>query len=216
MPVSPERHEGGSVLSSAVILFPQRTWRNSWRRRKLRGRSYSSRRSRPRPRSRNWRMRSWSWTIRTISCRRRVGRGVCVQTTGPSGTGTADYFPFLAKHEVLRAEPRVTSSSDRVALRPLSGCRCAVDQVPGGLFSARAATEQVSATLRPMETPGHAKGANARETPGPLPRPHGPVSHREAAVLACPGRRGFWDVGLSAAKLGKSQCKPGRAGHPSE
>lgn len=140
--VSPELRESGSVLSDAVILVPQRTWKNSWRRRKPRGRSYSSRRSRPRPRSRNWRMRSWSWTIRTISCQRRVGRSVRVQTTGPSGTRAADYFPLLATHEVLRAEQRVSSSSDKVALCPLSGCRCAVDWVPGGLISAGAATEQ--------------------------------------------------------------------------
>lgn len=55
---------------------------------------------------------------------------------------TADYFPLLATHEVLRAEQRVSSSSDKVALCPLSGCRCAVDWVPGGLISAGAATEQ--------------------------------------------------------------------------
>ena len=69
---SPELRESDFVLSKAVILFlpPQRTWKNSWRKRKLPGRNYNLRRSQLRPRSRNWRMIFWSWMIRTINCQK--------------------------------------------------------------------------------------------------------------------------------------------------
>ena len=78
--------------------------------------------------------------------------------TGSSGLWIpSDTFPFLARYKELKAKQAVISGADVAALWPLSGCKHAMDGVPGGPNSARATVEQASGTPQPMQPPSCAR-----------------------------------------------------------
>lgn len=72
---------------------PQRTWRTSWRRKKLRGRSFSWRRSPRKGKSRRWRTTSWSWKTKTTSSPRSVP---VHPPLGLQGQGNEESAPSMA------------------------------------------------------------------------------------------------------------------------
>lgn len=69
----------------------------------------------------------------------------------------------------------------------------------------QAATEQVSATLGPMEPPSCAKGSKVSETLGPFLHGHGPrpVREKETSCPGLPGMEGFLRCGTFSTQTGK-------------